>query len=202
MRRDACGQQQGLKRLGRINRPLSGRMRMQAKEDLPVREAGAEAVGGVHRERGLSDPGHPIDRVDADDPTSRCLPANRGDQPVQLSGTPGERSRVARQRAQRHRWLHARHRGQSGQAFQYHLGHWVHLIGQADPAGRPGLLYRHLDRAISGRDAAVPYHLLEKPDEAITASTPGELARAAFTALASSSRNAKLTAVAVTPCWS
>ena len=39
-------------------------------------------------------------------------------------------------------------------------------------------------------------------DEAITASTPGELARAAFSAVASSSRNAKLTAAAVTPCSS
>ena len=36
----------------------------------------------------------------------------------------------------------------------------------------------------------------------MTASTPGELARAAFSAPASSSRNAKLTAAAVTPCSS
>ena len=36
-------------------------------------------------------------------------------------------------------------------------------------------------------------------DEAMTASTPGELARAAFSGPASSSRNARLTAAAVTP---
>jgi hypothetical protein len=38
-------------------------------------------------------------------------------------------------------------------------------------------------------------------DEAMTASTPGELAKAAFNA-ASRNRNAKLTAAAVTPCSS
>jgi hypothetical protein len=36
----------------------------------------------------------------------------------------------------------------------------------------------------------------------MTASTPGELTRAAFTAPAASSRNAKLTAAPVTPCSS
>ena len=36
----------------------------------------------------------------------------------------------------------------------------------------------------------------------MTASTPGELARAAFSEVASSSRNAKLTDAAVTPCLS
>ena len=163
LRRDPGRQQQGSKRLSRIDRLLPRRVPMQAEKDLPAGEAVSEPVGGVHGERGLADPGHPVHRMDADHPTRRRL-GDAGGQQVQLPGTPGERGRVTRQRAQRHRRLHARHRGHSQQALQHHLTRPVHVIGQADPADRRCLLHYHLDRAIHGRIGhAVPHHLLEEP---------------------------------------
>ena len=165
LRRDAGGEQQGGERFSRVDRPLSRSMRMQAKEDLPVGEAGGELVGGVHGERGLADPGHPVHRVDADHPRDRRCFGDRGHQPVQLAGTPSERGRVARQRAQRHCWLPARCLGTSRQALQHRLAGWVQLIRQADPADRRGLLHGHRHGAIGGLggDRAVPDDLLEEP---------------------------------------
>ena len=70
-------------------------MPVQWQEDLPGREPVRQLVRGVHGERGLADPGHPPDRVNADHPARlRC----RGHQLAQLSLPPGERGQVAGQR--------------------------------------------------------------------------------------------------------
>ena len=65
------GQQQAGQRIGRVDRPLPGGVGVQRQEELPVREAPGQPVRGVHREGGLADPGHPVDRVDAHHPAAR-----------------------------------------------------------------------------------------------------------------------------------
>ncbi len=90
-------QQQAGQRIGRVDRPLPGRVGVQRQEELPVREARRQPVGGVHGERGLADPGHPVDRVNA-----RHLGVNRPrgqilQQPRQFALAAGEAGRIARQ---------------------------------------------------------------------------------------------------------
>jgi len=62
---DPGGQQQAGQRIGRVNRPLPGGVGVQRQEELPVREGPGQPVRGVHRESGLADPRHPIDRMNA-----------------------------------------------------------------------------------------------------------------------------------------
>jgi hypothetical protein len=64
LRRDASGQQQAGQRVGRVNRPLAGRVGVQRQEELPVGEAPGEPVRGVHGEGGLADARHAVDGVD------------------------------------------------------------------------------------------------------------------------------------------
>jgi len=66
-------------------------MPVQWQEDLPVREQRREPVGGVDRERGLADPGHPADHVNA---PGRV----RVSQLAKLSGPAGEGGDIAGQR--------------------------------------------------------------------------------------------------------
>jgi hypothetical protein len=107
-RGDPSGQQQAGQRVGRADRPLAGGVAVQRQEELPVRKGPGQPVRGVHRESGLADPGHPIDRVDPHHPVI-C----RGQRPHQLRefGLPaGEGGDVARQgpgcrrRERRRRW--------------------------------------------------------------------------------------------------
>ena len=94
------GQQQAGQRVTRVDRPLPGRVPVQRQEDLPGREPVGQPVRGVHRERGLADPGHPPDRMNADHPAR----TRRGiDQLGQLLLPPGERGDVAGQRPRRRR---------------------------------------------------------------------------------------------------
>jgi hypothetical protein len=67
------GQQQAGQRIGRIDRPLPGGVGVQRQEELPIWEAPGQPVGGVHREGGLADPGHPVDRVNAHHHAARGL---------------------------------------------------------------------------------------------------------------------------------
>ena len=71
--RDPGGEQQAGQRVRGVHRVLPGRVRVQRKEELPVRELRGQPVRRVHRERGLADPRHPVDRVDAR--PARCRPA-------------------------------------------------------------------------------------------------------------------------------
>ena len=92
------GQQQAGQRIGRVDRPLPGRVSVQRQEKLPVREHPGQPVRGVHREGGLADPGHPIDRDDPHHPATRRR--GGGQRPHQLGefGLPArERGDVARQ---------------------------------------------------------------------------------------------------------
>ena len=64
------GQQQAGQRVGRVDRPLPRGVGVQRQEELAVREGPGQPVRGVHREGGLADPGHPVDRVDAHYPAA------------------------------------------------------------------------------------------------------------------------------------
>ena len=66
------GQQQAGQRIGGVDRPLSLCVGVQGQEELPVREAYGQLVGGVDRKGGLADPRHPVDRVNAHHPAVRC----------------------------------------------------------------------------------------------------------------------------------
>jgi hypothetical protein len=73
---------------------------VQGEEDLPGRELGRELVPGMYRERGLANPGHPADRVNAHHATR----AGQGvGQLLQLQLPPGERTEVTGQRPGGHR---------------------------------------------------------------------------------------------------
>ena len=89
------GQQQAGQRVGRVDRLLPGRVPVQREEDLPAGEPVREPVRGVHRERGLADPGHPADRVDAHH-TARTRRGLR--QLLEFLLAPGERGDITRQR--------------------------------------------------------------------------------------------------------
>ena len=64
-RSEPGGQQQAGQRVGRADRPLSLGVGVQRQEKLPIGEVPGQPVGGVYRECGLADPGHPADRVNA-----------------------------------------------------------------------------------------------------------------------------------------
>jgi hypothetical protein len=51
---------------------------VQRQEDLPAWEPVRKPVRGVHRERGLADPGHPADGVDPHHPPASAAPATAG----------------------------------------------------------------------------------------------------------------------------
>jgi hypothetical protein len=69
-----------------IRRRLPGGVGVQRKEELPVRKPPGQPVRGVHREGGLADPGHPVDRTDLHWPlpaaTSASSRASSGSRPV------------------------------------------------------------------------------------------------------------------------
>ena len=109
--------QQAGQRIGRVHRPVSGRVPVQGQENLPVRESRRQLVGGVHRERRLADPGHPADRVDSHHPAGTGCARRRGRQLPHLRLPARERGDIAGQRPRRRRHparLHARCRGSIG----------------------------------------------------------------------------------------
>ena len=95
--RDPGGEQQAGQRVGRVHRALPGRVPVQRQEELPVREPAGQLVRGVHRERGLADAGHPVDRVDAHDPAVGRA-GQRAQQPGEFGLAAGEPADIARQR--------------------------------------------------------------------------------------------------------
>jgi len=93
---DPGGQQQAGQPVRRIHRPLPGGVGVQRQEELPVREAPGQPVGGVHGQGGLADPGHSVDRVNAQHHATRrggqCL-----QQPRQFTLAAGEADGIPRQ---------------------------------------------------------------------------------------------------------
>ncbi len=73
-------------------------MGVQWQEELPVREARRQPVGGVHREGGLADSGHPVDRVNARHPAVSRPGSQLLQQPRQFTLAAGEAGGIARQR--------------------------------------------------------------------------------------------------------
>ena len=101
------GQQQAGQRVGRVDRPLARRVRVQRQEKLPVREIPGQPVRRVHREGRLADPGHPADRMDPHHPAGpaarRGRTRYRADQLRQLGRPAGEAGDIAGQRPGRRR---------------------------------------------------------------------------------------------------
>ncbi len=71
---------------------------MQRQEKLPVRETRGQQMSGVHRERGLADPGHPVNGMNVHDACGARLSFQLPHQPLKLRHAASEASRVARQR--------------------------------------------------------------------------------------------------------
>ncbi len=84
------GQQQASQCIGRLNRPLAGGVGVQRQEKLPIGETRSELVCGVHREGGLADPGHPVDRADPHHPAAPGKAVNPVQQLSELSLAAGE----------------------------------------------------------------------------------------------------------------
>jgi hypothetical protein len=57
---------------------------VQVDEQLTVRELLRQPMGGVHRQRGLADPGHAVDRRDHHRAAGRVGLLQQAGQPVQL----------------------------------------------------------------------------------------------------------------------
>jgi hypothetical protein len=70
---------------------------VQGQEELPVGEALGQPVGGVHRQRGLADSGHSVDRVDAEHDARRNLRSQRLEQPRHFSLAASEAGTSPRQ---------------------------------------------------------------------------------------------------------
>ncbi len=87
---------------GRVDRLLPRGVPVQREEFLPAVEPVRQPVRGMHRERGLADPGHPADRVDAHHPTH---PRRDLHQLLKFPLPPGERGDVAGQLAGRRHGL-------------------------------------------------------------------------------------------------
>ena len=103
-------QQQAGQRIGGVDRPPPGGVGVQRQEELPVREGPGQPVRRMHREGGLADPGHPIDRVDLYHPaTSRRRRGQHSHQLRELGLPAGEGGDVARQRPAGRRRERPRH---------------------------------------------------------------------------------------------
>jgi hypothetical protein len=83
--------QHPVQRVARIDRDNPLGEPVQVDEELPVREMLGQLVCGVYCQRGLADPGHPVDRRDHHLGTGQRL----GEQGP-LVGPPGETDRVGR----------------------------------------------------------------------------------------------------------
>jgi hypothetical protein len=70
---------------------------VQRQEDLPVRELRFEPMGGVHGERGLPDPRHPVNGMDSHHAAGIGATRSGGSENVELLLTPQETGNVARQ---------------------------------------------------------------------------------------------------------
>jgi len=70
---------------------------VQWQKELPVREGPGQPVRGVHREGGLPDPGHPVDRADAHHPAARRHGVQRPHQPREFGLSAGEGGDIPRQ---------------------------------------------------------------------------------------------------------
>ena len=95
---DASRQQQASQRISRADRRLTRGVGVQRKEELPVREPPGQPVRGVHREGGLADPRHPVDRIDLHWPTA---PGHIGQQPRELRFAAGKAANITRQAPRR-----------------------------------------------------------------------------------------------------
>ena len=100
---DADGQQQAGQRVGRVDRPLAGGVRVQRQVELPVGEAPGEPVRGVHREGGLADARHAVDDVDRDGSAAAGDVGERVQQPGQVRLPSGEAADVTRESLGRRR---------------------------------------------------------------------------------------------------
>ena len=121
------GQQQAGQPIGWVHRPLPGRVSVQRHEELPVREPFGQPVRGVHRETGLADPGHPVDRVNAHHPAAGGRAIKRCHQLIKVSLAAGEGGDIPRQRPGRRRRKRTRHAPLPGRQ---------HGLGRPAPAGR------------------------------------------------------------------
>ncbi len=146
------GQQQAGQRVGRVHRLLAGGVPVQRQEDLPAREPVRELVRGVHRERGLADPGHPPDRVDTHHPAP---PGCGLRQLREFLLPPGERGDIAGQRP------HRRHPASPGPARFAAPRHRLDLRpGRADQLQRVG---QQPDRIPVGRHGDAPLQITDRP---------------------------------------
>ena len=143
--RDPDGLQQAGQGVGGLYRLLSGGMRVQRQEDLPVGEPRGQLAGGADRERGLADPGHPADHPDAARPGS-------GLKLAQLTSPAGERGDVPRQRPGCRRGAGARVTAARGGQEPGPL-----LFAQGQRVGeQPGGL-------IAGRQVDAPFEVTDRP---------------------------------------
>jgi len=76
---------------------VSLRVPVQIEEKLPVRIVPGQPVRSVHGQRGLADPGHPVDRRDHHRTRVTTVAPSEGDEPVQFGLPAGE---VPRRRGQ------------------------------------------------------------------------------------------------------
>ena len=104
----SSAQQQAGQRIRGADWPLPSGMGVQRQEELPVREAAGQPVSGVHREGGLADPSHPVDRVNAYHRAVCGQAVKHPHQPGEFGLAPGEGGDIPRQRPGRRR-KRARH---------------------------------------------------------------------------------------------
>ena len=161
--RDPGGEQQAGQRVGRVHRPLPGRVPVQRQEELPVREPPGQLVRGVHRERGLADAGHPVDRVDAHDPAVGRA-GQRAQQPGEFGLAAGEPADIPRQRPGGGR---GRRRGRRGLPGGQHLGGRCPAAGRRDehPPHIPAQLERvrqQLGAFLAGGPVDAPFQVTDR----------------------------------------
>ncbi len=120
------GQQQAGQRIRRIDRPLAGGVGVQQQEKLPVRKSPGQPVRGVHRERGLADPGHTADGMDTNYPATSRQAGQRPRQLRELSPAASEGGNIP--------WQGPGHRGLERSWLLAPPGR-QNIPGQPAPAG-------------------------------------------------------------------
>jgi hypothetical protein len=107
---NSVGLQQDLQGRCWVHRVLTGGVRAQVDELLPIGKAGRELVGGMHGERGLADPGHALHRVNRHRPHSagRCG-VHRGQQALEFVAPADKPDDIRRQRPVGLRWRQPRY---------------------------------------------------------------------------------------------